>query len=73
MESCESTGCDAVSEAQMLGHVLFTGAYSPVMKTGTGDLFQNFTVQVPSSMASGQAMLTVAHFYLLGVCRPDAR
>ena len=67
MESCEAAGCDAVGEAQMLGNVLFTGAYSPTLKTGTGDLSQNFTVKVPASMATGQAVLTVAHFYLLGV------
>ena len=55
----------------MLGNVLFHGAYTPVLKPGTGDLFQNCTVQVPASMANGQAMLTVAHFYLLGVCPCD--
>ncbi|KAH9945901.1 uncharacterized protein BXZ73DRAFT_95418 [Epithele typhae] len=66
MESCNAAGCEAVSQAQMLGNVLFAGGFDPVLKPGTGDLFQNFTVQVPATMPSGQAMLTVAHFYLLG-------
>ena len=68
MASCTAAGCQAISSAQMLGDVLFHGAYDPVLKIGTGDLFQNYTLQVPATMATGPALLIVAHFYLLGVC-----
>ncbi|KAL7283590.1 hypothetical protein ACG7TL_003025 [Trametes sanguinea] len=68
MESCgtEPAGCAPITTAQILGNVLFSGDFSPQLRPNSSDVFQNYTVQVPASIPSGPAVLTLAHFYLLG-------
>ncbi|CDO72939.1 hypothetical protein BN946_scf185002.g124 [Trametes cinnabarina] len=66
LESCGTTPCATLASAQILGDVLFSGDFSPQLRPNGSDVFQNYTVQVPPSMASGPAVLSVAHFYLLG-------
>ncbi|KAI9057902.1 hypothetical protein FKP32DRAFT_1681133 [Trametes sanguinea] len=68
MESCgmEPAGCAPITTAQILGNVLFSGDFSPQLRPNGSDVFQNYTVQVPPSMPAGPAVLSLAHFYLLG-------
>lgn len=71
MVSCGSeTPCDGLGASSgILGDVIHMGDFSPQLRPNSTHLFQNYTVQVPSTMESGPAVLTVAHFYLLGVRR----
>ncbi|KAH9846311.1 hypothetical protein C2E23DRAFT_872437 [Lenzites betulinus] len=67
LAACESPeSCDAVASGGLLGDPLFTGDYSPQLRPNSTHLFQNYTVQIPSTLPSGQFVLAVAHFYLLG-------
>ncbi|KAI0669155.1 hypothetical protein C8Q78DRAFT_1080453 [Trametes maxima] len=58
--------CDGVDSTEELGRVLFAGPYTPQLRPGGSDLFQNFTVTVPDNFPSGAAALSVAHFSLVG-------
>lgn len=71
MVSCGSgTPCDGLGASSgILGNIIHTGDYSPQLRPNSTHLFQNYTVQVPSAMESGPAVLMIAHFYLLGVRR----
>ncbi|KAI8989671.1 hypothetical protein BD414DRAFT_536065 [Trametes punicea] len=66
LQSCGTAPCEALASAGILGNILYTGDYTPQLRPNSSDVSQNYTVQVPSTMASGPAILTVAHFYLLG-------
>ncbi|KAF9218253.1 hypothetical protein BS17DRAFT_791872 [Gyrodon lividus] len=62
LQSCPDGSCNPTSE--YLGTILYQGPYSP-QPSGVGlNLFQNFTVTIPASTPSGQAILGVANFYL---------
>ncbi|KAH0826874.1 hypothetical protein J3R83DRAFT_4416 [Lanmaoa asiatica] len=50
-----------------MGNVLYSGPYDPQATNGAPNPYQNFTVTVPS-WYMGSAQLSVAHFFLLGVC-----
>ncbi|KAI9068151.1 hypothetical protein FKP32DRAFT_1562309 [Trametes sanguinea] len=58
--------CDGIDTTQELGSVLYAGPYTPQVRPGGDDLFQNFTVQVPADFPAGAAALSVAHFALVG-------
>ncbi|OJT09101.1 hypothetical protein TRAPUB_14428, partial [Trametes pubescens] len=66
--SCGSeTPCEGLGASSgILGNVIHMGDFSPQLRPNSTHLFQNYTVQVPSAMESGPAVLTIAHFYLLG-------
>ncbi|KAI0362389.1 hypothetical protein OH77DRAFT_1416647 [Trametes cingulata] len=66
LESCGETPCSQLASAGILGTVIHAGDYTPQLRPNSSHLFQNFTVQVPSAMQTGPAVLTVGHFYLLG-------
>ncbi|KAI0333489.1 hypothetical protein GY45DRAFT_1319440 [Cubamyces sp. BRFM 1775] len=66
LQSCGAAPCAALASAGILGTILFDGEYKPQLRPNSSDVFQNYTVQVPSTMESGPALLTVARFYLLG-------
>ncbi|KAJ8453895.1 hypothetical protein ONZ51_g13341 [Trametes cubensis] len=66
LQSCGAAPCAALASAGILGNILYTGDYRPQLRPNSSDVFQNYTVQVPSTMATGPALLTVARFYLLG-------
>ncbi|KAI9057491.1 hypothetical protein FKP32DRAFT_1551514, partial [Trametes sanguinea] len=59
--------CNGVDTTQEIGTVLFAGPYTPQLRPGGADLFQNFTVSVPDGFQAGAAALSVAHFTLVGV------
>ncbi|KIJ16666.1 hypothetical protein PAXINDRAFT_168173 [Paxillus involutus ATCC 200175] len=62
LQSCPDGSCNPTNE--YLGTILYKGPCT-LQLSGVGtDLFQNFTVTIPSSTPSGQATLGVANFYL---------
>ncbi|OSD05617.1 hypothetical protein PYCCODRAFT_1464970 [Trametes coccinea BRFM310] len=61
-----SATCDGIDLTQGLGSVLYAGPYTPQVRPGGDDLFQNFTVQVPEGFPAGPALLSVTHFALVG-------
>ena len=50
-----------------MGRVLAKGNFVPQARAGSSTQSQDFTVTVPENMAHGPAVLSVAHFFLLGV------
>ncbi|KAI0260653.1 hypothetical protein BC834DRAFT_533081 [Gloeopeniophorella convolvens] len=65
--SCGNGPCDSPSDR--LGSVLYTGGFDPqypTERTPQDVPQQNFTVTVPSGLASGTAQLTVTHLSLVG-------
>ncbi|KAM5538615.1 hypothetical protein V8D89_007644 [Ganoderma adspersum] len=68
LRSCEPSGdCDAIAESGALGTILHKGTYDPILRTGGGSMYQNYTVAVPDTVGTGSALLSVAHFYAGGV------
>ncbi|KDQ53360.1 hypothetical protein JAAARDRAFT_161875 [Jaapia argillacea MUCL 33604] len=66
MQSCNSGGCVGAEKSH--GTVLYAGPYNPQYST-TVDYkppHQNFTVEVPTFFITGQAVLSVTHFALVG-------
>ncbi|KAI0372902.1 hypothetical protein BV20DRAFT_1050328 [Pilatotrama ljubarskyi] len=66
LQSCGETPCSQLASAGILGNVLHAGDFTPQLRPNSSHLFQNYSVQVPSTMQTGPAVLTVGHFYLLG-------
>ncbi|KIJ59186.1 hypothetical protein HYDPIDRAFT_118773 [Hydnomerulius pinastri MD-312] len=64
LQSCPDGSCNPTD--QYLGTILYQGSYSPQASGVGNNLFENFTVTIPASTASGQATLGVANFYLAG-------
>jgi len=60
IQSC-AAGCGSD-----LGTMIFAGNYTPTIHNVGEPLYQNFTLTVPSGLASGPSLLSVAHFYLIG-------
>ncbi|KLO19797.1 hypothetical protein SCHPADRAFT_898371 [Schizopora paradoxa] len=60
IQSC-AAGC-----GNDLGNMLFAGNYTPTIHSAGEPMYQNFTLTVPSDLASGPSLLSVAHFYLIG-------
>ena len=68
LRSCAPSGdCDAIADSGTLGTILYKGTYDPILRTGGGSMYQNFTVAVPDTVGAGSALLSVAHFYAGGV------
>ena len=59
--------CDGIDTSLEIGTVLYAGPYTPQIRPGGDDLYQNFTVTVPEGFTTGPAALSVAHFFLDGV------
>ena len=60
-----SSECPGANE--VLGDVLYNGPYVPQIYSDDWNPYQNITITVPSWYA-GLVQLSVARFYLLGVC-----
>ncbi|CDO71981.1 hypothetical protein BN946_scf184943.g15 [Trametes cinnabarina] len=58
--------CEVVDTSSGIGTVLYAGPYTPQLRPGGTDFYQNFTVTVPADFPSGEAALSVAHFSLVG-------
>lgn len=63
--SCSSGGCHPADE--MMGTILYNGKFDPVYHESSQPPYQNFTVEVPTSLAHGPAQINVAHATLIGV------
>ena len=59
--------CDGLDTTQTFGSLLFAGEYHPVLVPGGEGRSQNYTVVVPEGFKIGPALLSVAHFSLIGV------
>ena len=59
--------CDGLDTTQTFGSLLFAGEYHPVLVPGSEGRSQNYTVAVPEGFKTGPALLSVAHFSLIGV------
>jgi len=62
--------CASLNASDVLGSILHSGPYTPQYQSVSGQGFkppyQNFSVQVPSTMTKGLASLTVTHLSLVG-------
>ncbi|KAI0669156.1 hypothetical protein C8Q78DRAFT_198555 [Trametes maxima] len=58
--------CDGIDTTEEIGFPIYAGPYTPQLRPGGSDLFQNFTVTVPQGFPAGPAALSVAHFSLVG-------
>jgi hypothetical protein len=65
IQSCPTGNCLPVSED--MGTILYAGPFNPQFGSGAFDPYEDFSVQVPASFATGQAQLGLAHFNLVGV------
>ncbi|KAH7910767.1 hypothetical protein BJ138DRAFT_1152240 [Hygrophoropsis aurantiaca] len=64
VQSCATQPC--VSPAGDMGQILYNGPFAPQYHESGTPPYQNFTVQIPSTLASGTALIGVAHFTLVG-------
>ncbi|KAI0647682.1 hypothetical protein C8Q79DRAFT_1008097 [Trametes meyenii] len=63
LKNCDLQSCDDIDTTLSFGELLFAGPYAPERH---GDEFsQNYTVTVPDNFPTGNAALSVVHFYLL--------
>jgi hypothetical protein len=65
LQSCPETPC--ISPADLMGQILYNGPFNPQYHETYNPPYENFTVQVPSNIASGTALIGVAHVTLIGV------
>ncbi|KAH0826866.1 hypothetical protein J3R83DRAFT_4404 [Lanmaoa asiatica] len=64
LQSCPNRPCTPPSS--FMGSILYNGPFDPVYHEPYLPPYQNFTVQVPSSVATGTALIGVAHVTLIG-------
>lgn len=64
IQSCPGTPC--ISPAGYMGQILYNGPFNPQYHETYNPPYENFTVQIPSSIASGTALLGVVHVTLVG-------
>lgn len=64
IQSCPGTPC--IDPADYMGQILYNGPFDPQFHETTFYPYENFTVQIPSSIASGTALLGVVHVALVG-------
>jgi hypothetical protein len=65
IQSCPGAPC--IAPADYMGQILYNGPFNPQFHEAYNPPYENFTVQIPSSIASGTALLGVAHVTLVGV------
>ncbi|KAG1839187.1 hypothetical protein C8R48DRAFT_621813 [Suillus tomentosus] len=64
IQSCPGTPC--IDPADYMGQILYNGPFDPQFHETYLPPYENFTVQIPSSIASGTALLGVVHVTLVG-------
>ncbi|ESK83851.1 hypothetical protein Moror_13508 [Moniliophthora roreri MCA 2997] len=69
IQSCTTATCRDPEEWFGPAMILYNGPYNPQYATPAGRLppHQNFTVQIPETMAKGTAQINLAHFNMVGV------
>ena len=68
VQSCATRAC--IPPSELLGTILYNGPFNPQFPVGNVppyQPFENFTVQIPSTLPTGTALIGVAHFTLIGV------
>ncbi|KLO10767.1 hypothetical protein SCHPADRAFT_502195 [Schizopora paradoxa] len=68
LQHCQQNPCEDVSED--LGTIFFAGPFQPQNfqpPASSGEPYQNFTVNIPSSFAKGPAVFSVPHAALFGL------
>ncbi|KAI0086886.1 hypothetical protein BDY19DRAFT_907780 [Irpex rosettiformis] len=72
LRSCEpsttspSPSCLSIPSDEFFGYVAYTGPFAPVYHETALPPYQNLTVYVPQGFAQGTAVLSIAHFVLVG-------
>ncbi|KAJ4482097.1 hypothetical protein J3R30DRAFT_3402737 [Lentinula aciculospora] len=66
MINCAGAPCPT-DASDTLGIPLFAGNYTPQYHEQNLPPYENYTVTIPSTLATGTNLLTVAHFMLVGV------
>ncbi|KAJ5899728.1 hypothetical protein N7495_004472 [Penicillium taxi] len=61
-----SCGDACQSPSDVLGNVLYNGAFKPVYHESYLAPYQNFSVKIPATFAAGSAQINVAHATLIG-------
>ncbi|KIJ59709.1 hypothetical protein HYDPIDRAFT_140319 [Hydnomerulius pinastri MD-312] len=64
LQSCPGRPC--TSPADYMGQILYNGPFSPQYHEPQNPPYENFTVQIPSTIQNGTALIGVAHVTLLG-------
>ncbi|KAI9567203.1 hypothetical protein HD554DRAFT_2039704 [Boletus coccyginus] len=64
LQSCPNSPCSPPSD--IMGTILYNGPFDPQYHEWYLPPYQNFTVQVPSSVTAGTALIGVAHITLIG-------
>ncbi|KAK1143225.1 hypothetical protein N8T08_006924 [Aspergillus melleus] len=64
LQSCANSPCHAAKD--VMGQILYNGPYKPVYHEYYLPPYENFTVTVPDSVESGEAVLGVTHVSLVG-------
>ncbi|PLB50737.1 hypothetical protein P170DRAFT_435919 [Aspergillus steynii IBT 23096] len=64
IQSCANGPCHPPKDA--MGQILYNGPFKPVYHEHSLPPYENFTVTVPDSVASGEAVIGVAHVSLVG-------
>ncbi|KAI0329703.1 hypothetical protein GY45DRAFT_1252288 [Cubamyces sp. BRFM 1775] len=64
IQNCPTGDCSNIPESD-IGTILFTGAYSP-QRNEDGKDIESYLLGIPSDLPNGLALLSVAHFYILG-------
>ncbi|KAG2065788.1 hypothetical protein BDR04DRAFT_1121608 [Suillus decipiens] len=64
IQSCPTGDCLSIDWD--MGTILYAGPFNPQYGSGADDPYEDFSVQVPASFATGQAQLGLAHFNLIG-------
>ncbi|KAH7929599.1 hypothetical protein BV22DRAFT_1029214 [Leucogyrophana mollusca] len=64
IQSCPGGNCFPTSEG--VGQVLFQGPFDPQTGPEADNFYEDYSVQIPASIAAGEAQLGVALFNLIG-------
>ncbi|KAF8501361.1 hypothetical protein JB92DRAFT_2975709 [Gautieria morchelliformis] len=66
LQGCGSTLCPADDNDEIMGEILFAGAYSPQRHEASKPPYQNFTFTLADGRQPGDAVIHVTQFFLSG-------
>lgn len=61
-----SSGATCIPPEDSMGTVMYNGPFNPQFHETYLPPYQNFTLEIPESVATGNGIVTVAHFSLVG-------
>ncbi|KAI6040566.1 hypothetical protein EDC04DRAFT_2602353 [Pisolithus marmoratus] len=65
LQTCAASGGACASPEYMMGQILYNGPFDPQYHGPTTAPYENFTVQIPSSVGKGPAQIGVIHLTLI--------